>query len=388
MTRIITALILTLLVATVAPVFAAPASRETIKKEKRLEDVKRRIREEKKAVETVTERETSVLSALDEINRNLVAARVELAKAEQKRADIEPAMRDAAANINRLEAEKAALSQLLRRRLRAMYKMRRGAALAAVFSVDSVAGLGRRHKYLTMIMDSDSILIDNYDKNLLALKGERTRLVALSKEMDIAKQSVLLKKAEAEAAKKRKTALLYGVKHEKTKRLKVLKELEGAAAELADLLAKLRSEGAVAEGAAGFAAMQGRLAWPVDGKVVSSYGQVKNTKFNTVVFNNGIVIGAPEGAEVKSVYGGKIAFVGWLKGYGQVMIIEHGNGFYTLFAYLSKVLMDKGAAVASGDIVALVGDTGPEGRAGLYFEIRQRGVPRDPEAWFAANGKK
>ena len=122
---------------------------------------------------------------------------------------------------------------------------------------------------------------------------------------------------------------------------------------------------------------------PVDGKVVSLYGRVSHPTYKTVTFNNGIVIEARVGSPVRSVYDGRVVYVGWLNGYGQVMIVDHGSGFYTLFAYLSDVLKQKGEAVERGVEIALVGDSGPRASGGLYFEIRQKGVPRDPMAWLA-----
>ncbi|MBE7414254.1 MAG: peptidoglycan DD-metalloendopeptidase family protein [Deltaproteobacteria bacterium] len=113
------------------------------------------------------------------------------------------------------------------------------------------------------------------------------------------------------------------------------------------------------------------------------YSKVRHPKVNTVTFNIGITIESPLGQPVKNVYAGKVIYVGWLKGYGQVMIIDHKGGFYTLYAHLGKVLKDTGDEVESGAEVGLIGDSGPEGRPGLYFEIRQKGVPRDPMAWLS-----
>ncbi|MBI5902681.1 MAG: peptidoglycan DD-metalloendopeptidase family protein, partial [Deltaproteobacteria bacterium] len=79
-----------------------------------------------------------------------------------------------------------------------------------------------------------------------------------------------------------------------------------------------------------------------------------------------------------------VVYVGWLKGYGQVMIVDHRGGYYTLFAYLSRALKERGDMVKQGAEIALVGDTGPDSTPGLYFEIRQKGVPRDPMSWLAA----
>jgi len=129
--------------------------------------------------------------------------------------------------------------------------------------------------------------------------------------------------------------------------------------------------------------MKGRLSMPVRGTVTSFFGKVEHPKFKTITFNNGIIIEAPAGSPVRSVYDGRVIYTGWLKGYGQLMILDHGEGFYTLFAHLDRFLKDRGEAVKKGESVALVGDTGPEASAGLYFEIRKRGVPEDPMNWVA-----
>lgn len=363
------------------------ASRQDIiKKEKRLEDVKKQIKEEKKGIKAIAEKETGILGELEAINKGLVEKREELQGAQTSLAAVQKDVSFTNSNIARIERQKRVYAERLRSRLKAIYKMRRGESMDLLFTAGTSGELGRRHKYLTMIMDRDSDIIDGFEKSIEDLGVEKKRLSVLLAEAEGVKRSVEAKKREAESLHRERVALLGEVKSEKDRRLKVVKELEQAAAELADLLARLRTEEepeGPADVSSGFAAMRGRLPMPVEGQVVSEYGKVKHPKFQTVTFNNGIVIGAPVGTPVKSVYDGKVIYVGWLKGYGQVMIIDHKGGYYTLFAHLSKALKDKGDEVKKGAEVGLVGDTGSQGSAGLYFEIRQRGVPRDPSAWLA-----
>lgn len=359
---------------------------EIIKKEKRLEDVKRQLREEKKGIKEIAEKESNILGEMERINRSLTEKRDELKKIEATLSGIQKGVSSAAYNISRLEKDRKAYSSRLNSRLKAMYKMQRGAAMELLFTADTGAEMGRRHKYLTMIMDNDSNIIEGYEKSIKELAAEKKKLGGLLTEAETAKRSVESKRGEAENLYRQRAAILNDVKGEKDRKLKVVSELEQAARELSDLLKSFKAEDDSAEepsGLSGFASMQGRLPMPVDGQVVSFYGKVKHPKFQTVTFNNGIVIEAAIGSSVKSVHDGKVVYVGWLKGYGQVMIIDHKGGFYTLFAYLSKALKEKGEEVKRGAEVALVGDTGPQGLAGLYFEIRQKGVPRDPLSWLA-----
>lgn len=389
-----------ILTVTLGLAFSAAASdkrssrQDFIRKSKKLEDVKKQIREEEKSVRTISEKETNILGDLETINKDLVVKREELDRIQRQLAGVQKKVNAANANIERLEKERDVLSGRLKSRLKAMYKMRRGEYLSLIFSSESPRDLGRRHKYLTIIMDSDSNLISGYEKTLSSLEDEKNRLTALSSELGSVKSSALAAKNETLKLQRRKTAFLSGIKKEKERRIKVLGELEEAAAELKDLLNQLRAEeekeekkGAAGEApfsGAGFGAMRGKLNMPVTGPVVSSYGRVKHPRFQTVTFNNGIMIEAPADTPVKSVYDGKVIYVGWLKGYGQVLIMDNGGGYYTLFANLSKVLKEKGEVAEKGTDVGLVGDTGASAATGLYFEIRHKGVPRDPMGWFAA----
>ncbi|MBI5587761.1 MAG: peptidoglycan DD-metalloendopeptidase family protein [Deltaproteobacteria bacterium] len=391
-----------LLILSVALALTAPAAavnkkssrQDVIRKEKKLEDVKKQIREEKKSVKTISEKETNILGDLETINKNLLEKREELRKVEKDLSEVLRKVSNTNGAIARLEREREALSERLKSRLKAMYKMRRGEYLSLIFSSESPRDLGRRHKYLTIIMDSDSNLISGYERNLVSLEAEKAGLKALYSELTAANRAALAKRNETIALQRQKTAFLSEIKREKDRRIKTISELEEAAAELRDLLNRLRAEeekkesrkdlkDEAAAGASGFAAMRGKLRMPVDGTVVSFYGKVKHPKFQTVTFNNGIVIEAPAGAPVKSVYEGKVIYVGWLKGYGQVLIMDNGGGYYTLFANLSRVLKERGETAEKGTEVGLVGDTGASSTPGLYFEIRQKGVPRDPMAWFA-----
>jgi len=165
-----------------------------------------------------------------------------------------------------------------------------------------------------------------------------------------------------------------------------ISEMEGASRELQLFVDRLKKDMQRQEEdtpTSGFASMRGYLSLPVEGRIISMYGKVEHPKFHTATFNNGIEIEAAMGAEVKSVYRGRVAYSGWFRGYGKVMIIDHENGYYTLFARLSKIISEVDSIVEKGDVIALVGDTGSIKGPHLYFEVRQKGVPLDPLNWLA-----
>lgn len=374
---------LALLISQGAAFAEKPPKQELLRKEKRLEDVQRQIREEKKAIREISGKETDVLGELEKINMELTAKREELAALSGSVAGLQKDVFASDRRISSFEADKKKLESRLTARLRAMYKMSRGEAMEVLFSSDS-STLGRRHKYLTMIMDLDAGLIEGYEKTIAGLDAERRKKASILKEADSARRAAALKKKESETLHKTKLALLNGIKQEKVKREGAVAELEKAASELTKLIDRLRTahEPDAPKGT-GFASMKGALAMPAAGQVTSRYGKVRHPRFQTVTFNNGVTIESALGSIVKSVFEGRVVYVGWLKGYGQVLIIDHKGGFYTLYAHLGKVLKEKGEDIGRGAEIGLVGDSGPEGRPGLYFEVRQRGVPKDPMDWLS-----
>ena len=127
-----------------------------------------------------------------------------------------------------------------------------------------------------------------------------------------------------------------------------------------------------------FSSSKGKLPWPVKGKVVHQFASLKSE-----TIQNGVLIDAHEGAEVHAVAKGKVAFAGQMKSYGYLVIIDHGEGFMTLYAFNRNNYKHKDDIVEPGEIIADVGQTGGRHQPGLYFGIRKQGIPIDPLEWFS-----
>ena len=288
-------------------------ARELLKKEKKLEDVHRRIRDEKKTVQAISEKETDILGAIDAVNRSLAASAAALSSVEASLSGIERDLSAAAASVQRLEHEKMEVSERLALRLRAMYKMRRTPSVVFLLSSASMDDMGRRYRNLALIMDSDIDLISDYEKKAASYDSERERLKGIAARNETARLEIIVAQKAVERNRRKKAALLAGVRREKSRRLNVVKELEGAAVELTTLIGTLKAE-SVQDGTDGFASMRGKLMMPVEGRIISGYGSVKHPKFGTQTFNNGIIIEAKALAPVRSVYDGVVIYIGWLQG--------------------------------------------------------------------------
>jgi len=133
-----------------------------------------------------------------------------------------------------------------------------------------------------------------------------------------------------------------------------------------------------------FAKARGKLPWPVDGQLVARYGTPRGGDTRTKW--DGVLIGASAGSQVRAVHGGRVVFADWLRGAGLLVILDHGNGYLSLYGHNQSLLKDAGEMVKAGEPIATVGTSGGQDTPALYFAIRQQGRPSDPAQWCRAQG--
>lgn len=140
----------------------------------------------------------------------------------------------------------------------------------------------------------------------------------------------------------------------------------------------LVSSGGASYGGA-FSAARGKLPWPVDGRLLARFGDARDGDVRAKW--DGVMIGAPVGTRVRAVHGGRVVFAEWLRGAGLLVILDHGNGYLSLYGHNQSLLKSAGDIVKAGEAISTVGDSGGQESAGLYFAIRQQGRPSDPTQW-------
>ncbi|RBC95488.1 peptidase M23, partial [Xanthomonas oryzae pv. oryzae] len=121
----------------------------------------------------------------------------------------------------------------------------------------------------------------------------------------------------------------------------------------------------------------GGLSWPVSGNLLARF----NATLPDGHTSKGVLIGAPKGTTVTAVADGTVVFSDWMTGYGMILIVDHGNGYMSLYAHNDTLLRDAGASIKRGEAVAKVGSSGGQGVPALYFELRRNGQPVDPSSW-------
>ena len=233
-------------------------------------------------------------------------------------------------------------------RLRALYKMSRNGYGAALLASPDQGDILKRIKYFGMIAQRDRMRMRDYGNTLASLSEKRAEIAEKREAIIERKRAIEIKKADLEARKKKKTLLLASVREEKGLYEQALQELEESSASLWAMVRKSEQERKRAmavpsvERQARSEIAGNRLPWPVKGEILTRFGMQQHPQFKTMVFRRGIEIAAREGEPVRAVSDGQVKFSNWYKGYGKLMILEHGSGFYTLYGNLSRLDVNEG----------------------------------------------
>ena len=192
-----------------------------------------------------------------------------------------------------------------------------------------------------------------------AREAEEARLKA----EQIARQKALLAAQEAEQRRQRETAQTPD---------------QPPPAPVRSLPGPMVSSAGQTSGGA-FASARGKLPWPVDGRLLARYGETRGDDARTKW--DGVMISASAGSQVHAVHGGRVVFADWLRGAGLLVILDHGNGYLSLYGHNQTLLKSAGDVVKAGETIATVGTSGGQDTPALYFAIRQQGKPTDPSQW-------
>jgi septal ring factor EnvC (AmiA/AmiB activator) len=376
-------IILTVLLALLSGGFSAFGADRADDK-KKLQRIKREMREKKKKLKRVDRKERSILSDLQKIDRNIQKGSKELASQRRRLRESEKALQEVEQSNTALNRELDALKKYYGRRLRALYKLGRGGYAAAVLTPKDLAQTLKWIKYLGVIAERDRAIMGEYD-NALAELAEREALIAEKKNELLSRRRVVESKKSALKARRRKKAvILASVRQKKGLYEQSLRELEESSAKLWAMIKRSeRARNWSRSTAVNLRKDKKRLPWPLKGQVLTRFGMQRHPKFGTMVFRRGIEIKAREGESVRAVRDGQVAYADWYKGYGKLVILDHGGGFYTLYGNLSRLDKKKGARVSKGQVLGLSGETGSLKGPTLYFEIRRNGEAQDPLKWLA-----
>ena len=376
-------------------------------KEQALQQTQKRLKEERAKAADARKREASLLAELEAIDRRLAEKRKQVALLDTRIRRSVDEMGELQRDIGRLEGQRASQEDAMAQRLRAMYRLQaQGGALPVLLSGDDPVAQAIRLRHLATLATVDARMIREYRLTSEGLADRKDRLEARRKELSALRSEAESERAEADREAGKRRIILARVKDERAYHDRMVGELSEATRRLEAFVRDLqerrrvakipppvskapKSVAAPSESSApgvGLGAMRGRLGWPAEGRVVEEYGARVNPRFGTKTFRNGIDIDAVEGSGVHAVYPGHVLYTGWFRGYGNLIIVDHGNEYYTLYAHVADIKVAEGDDVKQGQVIATVGDTGSLQGPRLYFEVRYQGKPQDPAQWLRPRG--
>jgi len=393
------ALAAALVVLLVAPVAAQSKRDDPLQAEQRkLQQTQKQLKEERERAAAARARETSLLAELEEIERRLAAKKGDVARLETRIKKAQSDVQVFRGEISKLEKQRAGQTNALAGRLRVMYRVHaQGGALPVILSGDDPVTRAVAVRHLASLAALDARLIQEYRVTSDRLADRKAREEAQQQELAGLHEDAKREQAEVDREVAKRRVILAKVRDERAYHERMVGELTEASNRLEAFIRELQAKqrklakipppkGGIEPPAVGFGALKGRLPWPTEGRIVTGYGAQVHPRFGTRTFRNGVDIEAAVGRDVLAVHAGHVIYTGWFKGYGNLIIVDHGNEYYTLYAHIAEIEAKEGDDVRQGQRIGTVGDTGSLAGPRLYFEVRYQGKPQDPEQWLRQGG--
>jgi septal ring factor EnvC (AmiA/AmiB activator) len=351
--------------------------------EQRLTRINAQIKDLRGRLEAEARKETSVLASLAKVNlnkaiveRELEAQNVELERGRAELAGIQ-------ANIRTLRGGLDRERESMERTMVTLYKYGRVDFFQFLLQARDIETYASESKHLALLVRGQDELVADYLASLEELQVAQSALESKQADLAAMARAAKLKRQELETEARKNATMVREIRQNRATYEQTLKELAESAEGLQRLLDKIiAQEWALPAAWVPLTERRGQLAWPIEGRVITAFGFEKNPNFNTVVMNKGVEIApAPDKSLVLAVHPGKVVYADYFQGYGNLLIVDHGLTYYTLYGHCSEFLAKVGEMVRAGQPLAVVGDTGSLKGECLYFEIRYRTKALDPLQW-------
>ena len=322
------------------------------------------------------------------LQSELRTAEVTIGDVQKKISDIQRSLAQQQKELAALEAqseqlalEKTRQQQLIAEQIGAAYQLGRQSKIKLLLNQEKPDQISRALTYYDYFNQARSEQINSYIALLQEIDQIKPAIAAKTSNLREARLALTNERNRLLASQKQRQASLQQINAAISSKDQELKQASQNRSELEQLLSAVEeaiNNITVPNDRQPFAKLKGKLPWPVQGKPANRFGSQRGAGG---LRWQGITIPASEGTEVKAIHHGRVVFADWFRGSGLLIIIDHGDGFMSLYAHNQSLLREPGDWVGSGEIIATVGNSGGQDQASLYFEIRQDGKPTDPGQW-------
>jgi murein DD-endopeptidase MepM/ murein hydrolase activator NlpD len=358
----------------------ADIEKELANQQKRLDTMEREIKKNNAKLKDAKKKEERAINDISKLSSQLAEAEQRLNVTELKRQQIMNKLVETTARIQDMELRIEGAKKLLKERVVAVYKYGGAAEFSLLMSASGTQDALATSYMLTKIAEQDKVLIDNLTSEKNALDKARAELEKQRKELERRNEEMKKQKTAIQKTTNDRNRMLQQARKDKAMFQAEQDELLKASRELKskvnDLLARKKKNSG--SGSTPLYYKGGKFAWPLRGKITSPYGTRTHPVFKTKITHSGIDIDGNKGDPVRAAANGEVLYTGWLRGYGQVVIIDHGGDLTSVYAHLSGIDTAENAKVKTGDKIGRVGSTGVATGSHLHFEVRVNGNTQNP----------
>lgn len=366
----------------------ASMAADTSAKEKQLKTLLGKIDALKKDIDSKENSKSSYIKELKAIERKIGKVNRQIRETDKKikarKSELSALQATRLQHQRRLNKENEHLAE----QVYAAFTLGRQEKAKLLFSQQDPQALQRNLVYYQYFSNARVALINEVQGNIDKIV-ETERLIGQAQaELEKSQQALGNQKKELGADLGKRKTIIGSLDKELKQQSGNLSRLEDEARQLQDLIKSIEAifvdapESEISQQV--FAELKGKLAWPVQGKVRRLFG--RNKPLSNLRWQ-GVIIEAPNGREVKAVSHGRVAFADWLRGMGNLIIIDHGNSYLSLYGHNESLFKSAGEWVEAGDVISTIGDSGGQKKSGLYFEIRKKGKPQNPTGWCKSSNK-
>jgi septal ring factor EnvC (AmiA/AmiB activator) len=355
----------------------SPQDRSTAEASKRAAD---RIRALQREADDLAARERTLLGELRQLEVERQLKVEELTRHEREAAETERKLGETTKRYAALKKNADEQRPDVEARLVQLYKLGSGGYWRLLLDVNDLRSMGRAYRTASAMTSLDKLRVLEHQQTLDAVVRERTALEARSRELAGLRDQARKARAAMDRAIASRNALVLSIDERRDLNAQLAGELQTAQQRLQSSLGQLPDALAAAAVALPIKPFQGALPWPGRGNVVRRFGRQPSSRFGTTIVRNGVEMAVPEGQSIKAVHEGTVAFAGPFTGYGNLVIVDHGDRSYSLYGHMATVDVATGQRV---EVQTPLGTSGrnPAGAAALYFELRIDGAAVDPLQW-------
>jgi murein hydrolase activator len=366
---------------------ARPAA--AVPPEEKLREIRKKIRQEEGIVQEIKSKKSTLLGAIQNIDQKIAGVETQLDRSQRQNQDLARQIRNLQGELGVLEKKIEQRKRETSQRLGAYYRLGRDGLLPVIFSQSTIPEKLRNLDALRILLDTDWSEIQSFHALLQEKQTIEQGLEARHADVKALQERIREEKKELVARRRDKDNLLFRLSKDETLHGQLIQELNESADELEVLLKRAAEvpETPVArrppDAAPGspFVSRKGMLSWPVDGVLFRKFGTYHDPVVHAKVKNRGIDIRTGSEEPVRAVWRGVVVFADWFRGHGNLVIVDHGQKYFSVVSHLSRMSKAQGDPVETGEILGYAGDTGSLEGPLVHFEIWNQGRPENPMNW-------